>query len=144
MNENVPIASYTELLKRRLNAVRTLARSLRESQGALLAIDPEQSGQFTEQQIDLCNEIEFLDRDLRSADEILAWAKALKPDNREILQIRRHTKSAETQLAQTCMVHGSLLRRAKRSVTVMMNSKTKESQEYSPSSVESLRFAEEV
>ena len=144
MNENVPIASYTELLKRRLNAVRTLARSLRESQSALLAIDPEQSAEFTAQQIDLCNEIEFLDRDLRSADEILAWAKALKPDNREILQIRRNTKSAEAQLAQGCMVHSSLVRRAKRSVTLMMNSKTNEGHDYSPSSVESLRFAEEA
>ena len=144
MNENVPIASYTELLKRRLNAVRTLARSLRESQSALLAIEPEQSAEFTEQQIDLCNEIEFLDRDLRSADEILAWAKALKPDNREILQIRRHTRSAEAQLAQSCMVHSSLVRRAKRSVTLMMNSKTNENHDYSPSSVESLRFAEEA
>src|SRR5437763_11528041 len=121
MPENVPISSYTELLKRRLNAVRTLARSLRESQNALLARDARQSGRFTEQQVDLCNEIEFLDRDLRSADEILAWAKALKPDNREITQIRRHTKSAESQLAQSCMVHTSLVRRAKRSVTVMMN-----------------------
>ena len=112
MNDNVPIASYTELLKRRLNALRTLARSLRESQNALLTGDAAQSGQFSEQQIELCNEIEYLDRDLRSADEILAWAKALKPDNREIVQIRRHTKTAEEQLTQSSMVHSSLVRRA--------------------------------
>lgn len=112
MNNDVPIASYTELLKRRLDAVRTLTRSLRESQSALLARDVEQSGKFTEQQTDLCNEIEFLDRDLRSADEILAWAKALKPDNREIVQIRRHCKLAEEQLMQGFLVHSSLLRKA--------------------------------
>src|SRR5438128_9243367 len=144
MNDNVPIASYTELLKRRLNALRTLARSLRESQNALLTGDAEQSGQFSEQQIDLCNEIEYLDRDLRSADEILAWAKALKPDNREILQIRRHTKTAEDQLTQSCTVHGSLVRRAKRSVTLMISAKGKQSTLYSPSSVESLQYAEEA
>src|SRR5881227_1579656 len=109
MNDNVPIASYTELLKRRLNALRTLARSLRESQSALLSLDADQCGQFSEQQIELCNEIEYLDRDLRSADEILAWAKALKPDNREILQIRRHAKTAEEQLTHSSIVHGSLL-----------------------------------
>jgi hypothetical protein len=143
MNDNVPIASYTELLKRRLNAIRTLARSLRESQNALLALDPEQCGPFTGQQIELCNEIEYLDRDLRSADEILAWAKALKPDNREILQIRRHTRSAEEQLTQSCKVHGSLLRRAKRSVTVMM-SKSKQDNLYSPSSLEAMQCAEEA
>ena len=132
------------MLKRRLNALRTLARSLRESQNALLTGDAEQSGQFSEQQIDLCNEIEYLDRDLRSADEILTWAKALKPDNREILQISRHTKTAEDQLTQSCTVHGSLIRRAKRFVTLMISAKGKQSTLYSPSSVESLQYAEEA
>ena len=144
MNDNVPIASYTELLKRRLNALRTLARSLRESQNALLTGDAAQSGQFSEQQIELCNEIEYLDRDLRSADEILAWAKALKPDNREIVQIRRHTRTAEEQLTQSSIVHSSLVRRAKRSVTLMISAKGKEGTLYSPSSVESLQYAEEA
>jgi hypothetical protein len=144
MNENVPIASYTELLQRRLDAVRTLTRSLRESQNALLTRDVEESGQFTEQQIDLCNEIEFLDRDLRSADEILAWAKALKPDSREIVQIRKHTKVAEEQLMQNCLVHKGLVRRAKRSVTIMMNAKTNDAVYHVPSSFEAMQSAEEA
>jgi hypothetical protein len=142
MPENVPIASYTELLKRRLNAVRTLARSLRESQNALLARDARQSGEFTEQQADLCNEIEFLDRDLLSADEILMWAKALKPDSKEINQLRRHTSVAEAELTQSCMVHSSLVRRAKRSVTIMMSVQKKSYD--APSSYESLQRAEEA
>ena len=144
MNENVPIASYTELLKRRLDAVRTLTRSLRESQNALLTRDVELSAQFTEQQQDLCNEIEFLNRDLRSADEILAWAKALKPDNKEIVQIRKHSKQAEEQLMQGFLVHSSILRRAKRSVTVMMSVQAKESMYHSPSSYEALQTMEEA
>src|SRR4029077_9300401 len=118
MSENVPIASYTELLKRRMDAGRTLTRSLRESQSALLTRNVEQSVQFTEQQADLCNEIEFLNRDLRSADEILTWAQALKPDNPEIIQVRQHANEAEEQLMKIFLVHSSLVRRAKRSVTV--------------------------
>lgn len=141
MNDNVPIASYTELLKRRLNTLRTLAGSLRESQNALLSLDSELCGQFTEQQMDLCNELEYLDRDLRSADEILAWAKALKPDNREILQLRQHIETAVAELAQSCMVHHNLVRRAKRSVTVMMSAN---GGCYSPASVEALQYAEEA
>ena len=141
MNDNVPIASYTELLKRRLNALRTLARSLRESQNALLSLDTELCGQFTEQQLELCNEIEYLERDLRSADEILAWAKALNPDNREILQIRRHTQAAEAELAESCQIHNNLVRRARRSVTVMMSAVNSP---YAPSSMEALQYAEEA
>ena len=144
MNENVPIASYTELLQRRLDAVRTLTRSLRESQNGLFTRDVELCGQFTEQQIDLCNEIEFLDRDLRSADEILAWAKALKPDSKEIAQIRKHTKIAENQLMQNCLVHKGLVRRAKRSVTIMMNAKTGDAMYHAPSSCEAMQSAEEA
>ena len=145
MNDNVPIASYTELLNRRLDAVRTLAKSLRESQGSLLDRETEKSDQFTEQQIDLCNEIEFLDRDIRSADEILAWAKALKPDSREISQIRRYVKTAEVELAQSCSVHSSLVRRAKRSLTIMLSAHAKDNSGYpAPSSYESLQCIEEA
>ena len=141
MPENVPIASYTELLQRRLEAVRTLSNSLRDSQNALLDRDARESSRFTEQQAELCNEIEFLDRDLRSADEILEWAKALKPDTKEISTIRRLTQAAETELLQDCMVHGSLVRRAKRSVTIMMSVRSKDGYN-PPSSVESLRAEE--
>src|ERR1043166_1538485 len=103
MPDNVPIASYTDLLQRRLDAVRTLSSSLRDSQSALLERDVQRSSVFTEQQSELCNEIEFLNRDLRSADEILAWAKALKPNTTEISQIRRLTEIAEAELLQSCM-----------------------------------------
>ncbi len=144
MNDNVPIASYTELLQRRLDAVRTLTRSLRESQNALLTRDVDQCGQFTEQQVELCNEIEFLERDLRSADEILAWAKALKPDSKEIAQIRKHTKLAEDQLMENCLVHKGLVRRAKRSVTIMMNAKNTDAMYHAPSSFEAMQCAEEA
>lgn len=145
MKENVPIASYTELLKRRLNAVRTLERSLRESHNALLSRDAEHTDSFTEQQTELCNEIEFLNRDIRSADEILAWAEALKPDNREIAQLRQHAKSAEAQLAQTCLVHNSLVRRSKRSMAVVMSVQARQKPAYSaPSSYETLRYTEEA
>src|SRR3954464_5337845 len=144
MNDNVPIASYSELLKRRLDAIRTLNRSLRESQNALLSRDAEQSGRFTEQQIELCNEIEFLERDLRSADEILAWAKALRPNTKEITDIRRHLKTAESELTHGCMIHSSLVRRAKRSVTIMLSVKSKENVYTSPSSYEALQAAEEA
>ena len=141
MPDNVPIASYTDLLKRRLDAVQTLTRSLRESQSALLERDAEQSNQFTEQQAELCNEIEFLNRDLRSADEILEWAKALKPDSREISQIRRLTQTAEMELLQNCRVHSSLVRRAKRSVTIMMSVRSNDAYT-APSSYEALRAEE--
>jgi hypothetical protein len=141
MPDNVPITSYTDLLKRRLDAVQTLTGSLRDSQGALLERDARQSSQFSEQQAELCNEIEFLNRDLRSADEILEWAKALKPDNKEISQIRRLTEAAEAELLQSCMVHGSLVRRAKRSVTIMMSVRSKDAYN-PPSSHEALRAEE--
>jgi hypothetical protein len=141
MPDNVPIASYTDLLNRRLEAVRTLTSSLRDSQSALLERDAQQSGAFTEQQSELCNEIEFLDRDLRSADEILEWAKALKPDSTEISEIRRLTGLAESELLQSCMVHGSLVRRAKRSVTIMMSVRLKDAYN-APSSYEALRAEE--
>ena len=145
MNENVPIASYTELLKRRLNALRALEASLRASQNALLSRDVQQTDRFTEEQTELCHEIEFLNRDIRSADEVLAWAKALKPDNREIAQIRRHAKTAEVQLAQSFMVHSSLVRRSKRSLTVVMSVQAKRNPAYcSPLSYEALQCTEEA
>jgi hypothetical protein len=141
MPDNVPIASYTDLLQRRLDAVQALTSSLRGSQDALLERDAQQSSAFTEQQSELCNEIEFLNRDLRSADEILEWAKALKPDNNAISQIRRFTEAAEAELLQSCMVHSSLVRRAKRSVTIMMSVRSKDG--YNPPfSYEALREEE--
>lgn len=144
MMENIPIASYAELHRRRLNTIQTLTRSLRESQTALLSRDVEVTAEFTRQQAELCNEIEYLDRDIASANEIIAWAKALQPNTSEIESFKRHEDAAQRELRQCCRVHGALVRRAKRSLTVMMNARSTADCFASPSSYQAMQISEEA
>jgi flagellar biosynthesis/type III secretory pathway chaperone len=139
-----PIETYTELLKRRVQTIRSLTEALNESHDALLARDVSTLKRLTEQQQTLCGEVEYLDNEVKTAEEIFHICDAKTPDSKEIVSMKQELASAESELVSSYKVHISLLRNTRRTVNLMMNVVANESNPYySPSSHESLRAVEE-
>jgi flagellar biosynthesis/type III secretory pathway chaperone len=134
------IDGYKEILRSRLQAIRSLTEVLVSSQSALLSRDAGALRQLTAQQQTLCGEIEFLDTEMRAVQ------KGPEPvsEDVEYSEVKQEMVSAEGRLVKAYKVHAALLRRARRSVNVMINVAKSESNAYcSPSSYQSLQLGEE-
>ena len=136
------IDGYKEILRSRLQAIRSLTEVLVSSQSALLSRDAGALRQLTAQQQTLCGEIEFLDTEMRAVQDEIEPASL--SEDVEISGVNHNMVSAEGLLVKAYKVHAALLRRARRSVNVMINVAKSESNAYcSPSSYQSLHLGEE-
>jgi hypothetical protein len=136
------IDGYKQILRSRLQAIRSLTEVLGRSQNALLSRAAADLQQLTAQQQTLCGEIEFLDAEVRGVQSEIQAASLL--EDVELSGVDQEMAQAEAQLAKAYKVHAALLRRARRSVNVMINVAKSESNAYcSPSSYQSLQLGEE-
>jgi len=136
------IDGYKQILRSRLHAIRSLTDVLSRSQNALLSRAAADLQQLTSQQQTLCGEIEFLDAEVREVQGEVEAERLL--EDAELSRVNEEMAQAETQLAKAYKVHAALLRRARRSVNVMINVAKSESNAYcSPSSYQALQLGEE-
>jgi hypothetical protein len=138
MLKTTSLANYKELLDRRHEAVLGLVETLDRSHTALLRRDNEKLQLLNQQQQTYCGELEFLDIELKSARETIEESG---------VGGTRYTSDEMTaavdQLIKSYKIHAALLRRAKRSVNVMINVAESEAKAYrSPLSFESMQAEE--
>jgi hypothetical protein len=139
MTKPTVTTAYKEILRCRLQAIVSLTQALRATQNALLSRELVTLQQLSAQQQALCGEIEFLDDELR-----VSRAQGNAADSADLDELQEQMVAAETGLVRTYKVHAALLRRARRSVNVMINVAQSESNAYcSPSSYQALQFTEE-
>jgi flagellar biosynthesis/type III secretory pathway chaperone len=133
--------AYKEILKCRLHAIASLTQALRATQNALLSRELVTIQQLSAQQQALCGEIEFLDDELRVSR---AEGNHAAEASADLDELQEQMVAAEAGLVRTYKIHAALLRRARRSVNVMINVAQSESNAYcSPSSYQALQFTEE-
>src|SRR5436309_9018253 len=117
----VPIETYKQLLKRRVETIQSLTEALDESHDALLSRDVQTLQHLTQQQQSLCSEVEYLDNEVKTAEQIFKMCETKMPNPAEIKQLKAELTAAEQELVASYKVHTSLLSRARRSVNLMLN-----------------------
>ncbi|MCU1287385.1 MAG: hypothetical protein JWO13_3735 [Acidobacteriales bacterium] len=138
------LTSYKELLDHRFEAVLGLTETLHRSQYALLRRDHEELQLLNQQQQTYCGELQFLDVELTSARESIDENSASVANPGGMRYTGEEMAAGEAWLVKSYKIHAALLRRAKRSVNVMINVAESEAKAYrSPLSFESMRAAEE-
>ena len=109
MNSHIT-KGYTQLIARKLKALGDLTQLLKQSREAFTARDARALDDSSRRQAELCQEIAFLDRDIKSAEEILVWAQMRSPNTTEIWQLRKQTICAEKMLGYWNSVQSAMVR----------------------------------
>ena len=130
------IDCYLNLLERRLDRLRCLARELKESQAAFTAMDLERITHYVDYQENLCDEIRSLDVQIRGLNQKLNIAfhtelNAVAPETlfpyldegsgRKLRVIARGLANIQAEVKRLNRVQSEMLRRSRQSVNVLIN-----------------------
>jgi len=130
------IDRYLNLLEMRLDALRRLATQLKESQQAYTAMDLDRITDYINYQENLCNEIRSFDEQIRGLHKSLCDALNVELDlaapetlmahldessQRKLRVVTQGLANIQADVKRLNRVQAELLKRAKRSINVLIN-----------------------